>query len=267
MSAIDASKSKYSFPKSKAKPPMGVIAIIPARLSSTRLPRKVLLNETGKPLIAHVVETVLKSQRLDRVVVAADDRAIVDALTGFDVQVVLTDPDHPNGTSRLAQAAGLLALSDEDIIVNVQGDEPEMDPKLIDGAVDAFEKSGVEMGTLGSPMQAGDDVNDPNLVKVVTRLGDDRVPRAVYFSRSVIPYDRDNTNPQYLKHAGLYVYRRGFLERFANWPISQLESIEQLEQLRAIEAGIEISVAIMPFAHKGIDTPADYRAFVARQIQ
>jgi len=246
---------------------MGVIAIIPARLNSTRLPRKVLLNETGKPLIAHVVETVLQSDRLDRVVVAADSQEIVDALNRFDVEVVLTDPDHPNGTSRLAQAARLLDLSDEDIIVNIQGDEPEMDPLLIDGAVDAFVKSGVEMGTLGSLMQAGDGPNDPNLVKVVTRLGADGVHRAVYFSRSLIPFDRDNADPQYLKHAGLYVYQRAFLDRFANWPISKLESIEQLEQLRAIEAGVEISVAIMPFVHKGIDTPSDYRAFVARQSQ
>jgi len=206
---------------------MGVIAIIPARLSSTRLPRKVLLAETGKPLICHVVETVRRSDRLDRIVVAADDQAVVDALTGLDVEVVLTDKDHPNGTSRLAQAAELLGLSDDDIVVNVQGDEPEMDPGLIDAAVDSFVRSGVEMGTLGSPLQAGDDVNDPNLVKLVTRLGEDGVERAIYFSRSVIPYDRDGVSPRYLKHAGLYVYRRAFLERFVGWAISELESVEQ----------------------------------------
>lgn len=246
---------------------MGVIAIIPARLSSTRLPRKVLLSQTGKPLIAHVVETVLKSDRLDRVVVAADDREIVDALARYDVEVVLTDPDHPNGTSRLSQAADLLGLSDDDIVVNVQGDEPELDPKLIDAAVDALMQSGEEMGTLGSPLQDGDDVNDPNLVKLVTRTGIDGIHRAIYFSRSPIPFGRDGANPNYFKHAGLYVYRRAFLRKFVSWPTARLESIEQLEQLRAIEAGVSISVAIEPFVHKGIDTPEDYRAFVDRQSQ
>ncbi len=243
---------------------MGVIAIIPARLSSTRLPHKVLLNETGKPLIGHVVETLLESDRLDRVVVAADDQEIVDALRGYDVEVVLTDVDHSNGTSRLAQAAEMLGLGTDDIVVNVQGDEPELDPKLIDVAVDAFVRSGEAMGTLASPMQDGDDPHDPNLVKIVTRVGGDGVHRAVYFSRSVIPFDRDGLARECFKHAGLYVYRRAFLERFVGWPIARLEAIEQLEQLRAIEAGVGISVAIMPFVHKGIDTEADYRAFVAR---
>ncbi len=243
---------------------MGVVAIIPARLGSTRLPRKVLLCETGRALIVHVAETVLGSDRVDRVVVAADDQEIVDALIGYDIEVVLTDVGHPNGTSRLAQAAGLLGLDDDEIVVNVQGDEPEMDPVLIDAAVDAFVRSGEEMGTLASPMQAGDRVDDPNLVKVVTRGGRDGVDRAVYFSRSVIPFDRDGGGAEYLKHAGIYVYRRAFLERFAGWAIGRLERIEGLEQLRAIEAGVGISVAIEPFVHKGIDTEADYRAFVAR---
>ncbi len=172
---------------------MGIIAIIPARLASTRLPNKVLLNKTGKPLIAHVVESVQKSKSLDRVVVASDDQLIVDALADFDVECVLTNKDHPNGTSRLAQAAQLLEVSDEDVIVNVQGDEPELDPRLIDAAVDAFVRSGERMGTLVSPMQPGDKVEDPNLVKVVTRQAEDGIHRAIYFSRSVVPYDRDET--------------------------------------------------------------------------
>lgn len=247
---------------------MAIVCIIPARLASSRLPRKVLLSETGKPLIAHVVESAMKSKRLDRVVVAADDQEIVDALSKCDVEVVLTDVNHPNGTSRLAQAAKILNLEPSDIVVNVQGDEPELDPALIDETVDAFVISCEEMGTLVSPLQDGDAVEDPSLVKVVIRRGDDGVHRAIYFSRSVVPFDRDGThNPgnMYLKHAGLYVYRRSFLDRFASMPISRLESIEQLEQLRAIEAGVGISVAIHPFVHKGIDTPEDYRRFVARQ--
>ncbi len=245
---------------------MDIIAIIPARLTSTRLPNKVLLSDTGKPLIAHVVESVQRSTSLNRVVVAADDQRIVDALADFEVQCVLTDKDHPNGTSRLAQAAQLLNVSDEDVIVNVQGDEPELDPRMIDAAVDAFVRSGESMGTLVSPLQPGDEVEDPNLVKVVTRRGDDGVHRAIYFSRSVVPHDRDKRGVEYLKHAGLYVYRPELLQHFVSWPISPLESIEQLEQLRAIEAGVGISVAIEAFVHKGIDTPSDYQAFVERHL-
>jgi len=244
---------------------MSIVAIIPARVSSSRLPAKVLLDDTGKPLIVHVVERVLRSKQLDRVCVAGDHQDIVEALSGHDVEVVLTDPAHPNGTSRLSEAAKILGLGDDDLVVNVQGDEPEMDPHLIDSAVDTFLKSGEEMGTLASPMQPADDASDPNLVKVVTRIGQDGIHRALYFSRALIPFDRDSSSPEYLKHAGLYVYRRAFLERFVSWPMSRLESIEQLEQLRAIEAGTGISVAIHPFVHKGIDTQSDYRAFVARQ--
>lgn len=244
---------------------MATVAIIPARLASSRLPRKVLLSETGKPLIAHVVESARRSTALNRVVVAADDQEISDALRPYDVEVVLTDPDHPNGTSRLAQAAALLGLADDDIIVNVQGDEPELDPALIDAAVDALTRSGEPMGTLVSPMQPGDDPADPNLVKAVLRTHEDGVRRAVYFSRAPVPFDRDGDGVDRYKHAGLYVYRRAFLTRFAAWPESSLERAERLEQLRAVEAGVAISVAIRPFVHKGIDTPEDYRAFVARQ--
>ncbi|MDF1809721.1 MAG: 3-deoxy-manno-octulosonate cytidylyltransferase [Phycisphaerales bacterium] len=246
---------------------MSIVGIIPARFESTRLPGKVLLSDTGKPLIVHVVESVQRSTRLDRVVVAADTQEICKVLTDLDIEVVLTDPSHPNGTSRLAEAAQILGLDLDDIIVNVQGDEPELDPKLIDSAVDAFVLSGVEMGTLASPLQDGDDVSNPNLVKVVTRKAQDGVDRAIYFSRSPVPFDRDSQGVDWLKHAGIYVYRRQFLDQFVSWPISRLESVEQLEQLRAIEAGVEIAVAICPFVHKGIDTPEDYRAFCARITQ
>jgi 3-deoxy-manno-octulosonate cytidylyltransferase (CMP-KDO synthetase) len=247
---------------------MATIAIIPARLSSTRLPRKVLLAETGKPLIAHVVEAAQRSTSLDQVIVAADDQQIVDALNEYDIQVVLTDPKHPNGTSRLAQAANDLGLNRDDVIVNIQGDEPELDPALVDAAVDVLVRSSEPMSTLASPIQLGDEPADPNLVKVVTRVGDDGIHRAIYFSRALIPFDREHqghsSQEQILKHAGLYVYRRDFLERFVQLPISRLESIEQLEQLRAVESGVQIAVAIRPFVHKGIDTPQDYQSFVER---
>lgn len=243
---------------------MAIVAIIPARLNSSRLPRKVLLSETGKPLIAHVVEAARRSSRLDRVIVAADDQEIVDALAPYQVTVVMTDPGHPNGTARLAQAAQVLDLGSDDIIVNIQGDEPELDPDLIDAAVDAFVDSGEPMGTLVSPLGPGDDASDPALVKAVIRRGQDGIHRAVYFSRAPVPHDRDGAGVQRYKHAGIYVYRRAFLERFAALPVSVLERAEQLEQLRAIEAGAGISVAVRAFTHKGIDTPPDYRAFVER---
>jgi len=243
---------------------MGTLAIIPARLASTRLPRKVLLAETGKSLIVHVVEAVRRAPSLDRVVVAADSPEIERALVGSGVEVVLTDPNHPNGTARLAEATRLLGLDRDDIVVNVQGDEPELDPALIEAAVDAFTRSGEAMGTLAGPMGEGDEPSDPNLVKVVLREGDDGVHRAVYFSRAAVPFDRDGSGVTRYKHAGLYVYRRAFLERYAAMPESTLERGERLEQLRALEAGVGISVAVHPFVHKGIDTSGDYRAFVER---
>lgn len=247
----------------------GAVAIIPARLGSTRFPGKVLAAETGQPLILHVVNQARLACSVDRVVVATDAQEVRAALADRGVETLMTRPDHPNGTSRLAEAAGLLGLDGTTLVVNVQGDEPELDPSLIDETVRLTEQSGEPMGTLASPFAGGEDPSDPNIVKVVVRRASDGIHRAIYFSRSLIPYDRDGAGDgargvRTLKHAGLYVYRRSALERFVAMPESGLEQAEKLEQLRAVEAGWGIAVAVRPFRHGGIDTPAQYAAFVAR---
>jgi 3-deoxy-manno-octulosonate cytidylyltransferase (CMP-KDO synthetase) len=245
----------------------GAVAIIPARLGSTRFPRKVLASETGRPLVVHVVEQARKASAIGRVVVATDSSEVVGALKGCGVEVVMTREDHPNGTSRLAEAAGLLGLGPESMVVNVQGDEPEIDPALIDETVGLTERSGERMGTLASPFRGGEDPANPNIVKAVVRLGADGVHRAVYFSRALIPFCRDAGTVDAvmpLKHAGLYVYRRSALDEFVAMAESGLERTEKLEQLRAVEAGWGIAVAVRAFGHVGIDTPEQYAEFVRR---
>lgn len=245
-----------------------VVAIIPARLGSTRLPGKVLLDATGKPLIRHVWEAARGAARVRRVVIATDDRRVLEAATAFGAEAVLTRTDHPNGTSRLSEAAGLLGLASEDLIVNVQGDEPELEPGAIDAAVDALlaaerRPAGCAIGTVAVPFQPGEDPRDPNCVKVVLGLDG----RALYFSRASIPFDRDGkggSDAAMLRHVGLYVYRRAFLDQYVALPATPLERAEQLEQLRALQHGFGIAVAVQPSAQVGIDTPEQYEAFVAR---
>lgn len=252
-----------------------VVAIIPARLGSTRFPGKVLASETGRPLVVHVAERALAARSVSRVVVATDSGEVGRALAGTGVEVVMTREDHPNGTSRLAEAAGTLGLGADDLVVNVQGDEPEIDPALIDETVGVTARSGEPMGTLASPFRTGEDPTNPNIVKVVVRDHPDGVSRAVYFSRALIPFDRDGVGQcgggggdggvvAPLKHAGLYVYRRAALDQFVAMPESGLERTEKLEQLRAVEAGWSIAVLVRAFDHVGIDTPEQYAAFVAR---
>lgn len=238
------------------------IAIIPARLGSTRFPGKVLVNRTGKPLIQHVCEAAARSSALSRIVVATDDRAVMEAVSGFGGEAVLTRSDHPNGTSRLAEAAAILNLAPDEIVVNVQGDEPEIEPSLIDAAVRALGDSPV--ATVASPM-SDTDAGNPNIVKVVVR----RDGRALYFSRARVPHVRDASNSDSgmpLRHVGLYVYRRSFLDRYLTLESTPLERAESLEQLRILEHGYAIAVAIMPkeVGHAGIDTPEQYEAFLKR---
>lgn len=240
------------------------VAIIPARIGSTRFPGKVLRADTGKPLLLHVCERAAAASSVSRVIVATDAPEVRDALVGAGVEVVMTRVDHPNGTARLAEAADILGLDDETMVINVQGDEPEIDPGLIDATLELTARSGEPMGTLAGPFQPGEDPHDPNIVKVVARAGADGIGRAIYFSRAPIPFDRDGGGVRPHKHAGLYVYRRAALARFVGLPESPLERTEKLEQLRAVEAGWGIALAIRPFAHVGIDTPEQYRAFVGR---
>lgn len=241
-----------------------VTILIPARLGSTRFPGKVLADKTGKPLIRHVVESASRSAGALRVVVATDDRRVLDAVRRFGGEAVMTG-DHPNGTSRLAEAAKTLALPADSIVVNVQGDEPELDPSLIDAAVSALASSAAPMSTVAVPFLSTEDARDPNLVKVVRRLDG----TALYFSRALIPFARDAGGRPVvpLKHIGLYVYRRPFLDTYVSLPPTDLERTEQLEQLRVLAHGHAIAVALgEPRLHAGIDTPEQYEAFVARYL-
>jgi 3-deoxy-manno-octulosonate cytidylyltransferase (CMP-KDO synthetase) len=239
------------------------VAIIPARLGSTRFPRKVLADRTGKPLVQHVWERARLAKCISRVVVATDDAGVFDAVLRFGGEGVMTRVDHPNGTSRLAEAASLLDLEPDRIIVNVQGDEPELEPETVDAAVDALLRTASPMATAAAPFSPADDPADPNIVKVVCRL--DGV--AMYFSRSPIPFDRDKrggSDAAVLRHVGLYVYRRAFLDQYVRLPITPLERCEQLEQLRALQHGHAIAVAMVNEARAGIDTAEQYEAFVQR---
>ena len=237
--------------------------IIPARLGSTRFPGKVLADRTGKPLIQHVYERARLASCAARVVIATDDERVRAAVLRFGGECVMTSPDHPNGTSRLAEAARTLGLGPSDIVVNAQGDEPELEPQLIDAAAELMQSSGAHMGTAAVPFAEGEDVANPALVKVVL-AGDGA---AMYFSRSVVPFNRDSGNASVrpLKHIGLYVYRRSFLDTYLQLPQTHLETTEQLEQLRVLYHGHRISVAVLNIrSHGGVDTPEQYDAFVAR---
>lgn len=239
----------------------GVLVIIPARMGSTRFPGKVLADETGKPLIEHVYEAAMRAGSVDQVVVATDDATVADAVERFGGRVVMTRADHPNGTSRLSEAAGVLDVPRDRIIVNVQGDEPELDPALIDAAAGALTDSGADVATIASPFGEDEDPADPNIVKVVL-AGDGS---ALYFSRALIPHAGDaGGQVRPLKHVGLYAYRRSFLDRYVALPETPLERTERLEQLRVLEHGHRIAVAVRRADHHGIDTPEQYRAFVAR---
>ncbi len=242
---------------------MTSVAVIPARYASTRLPGKPLLNRTGKFLIQHVYEQVCRARRLSKVIIATDDRRIYEAVESFGGCAAMTSEAHQSGTDRVAEvAAGLCA----DIIVNVQGDEPEIEPGRIDRLVELLETGrDCDMATLACPFPEEADPADPNAVKVVV----DSDGRAIYFSRSPIPYPRDGKSllehrSEFLLHIGIYAYRRDFLLRLASWPAGRLERIEKLEQLRVLERGVGIAVGVVERSAVGIDTPGDYEAFVKR---
>lgn len=240
--------------------------VIPARLASTRLPRKLLLAETGKPLIQHTYEAARRATRPSGIVVAADHPEIADAVRAFGGEVVMTSPDCASGTDRVAEVAR--QLPDVDVLVNIQGDEPEISPAAIDLAVELLERdANAVMATLATPIRERAKLDDPACVKVVC----DARGRALYFSRSVIPHPRSWSDDYlarepavYLQHIGLYAYRREFLLRLTELPQSDLEKIESLEQLRVLHHGYAIQVGIIDEPTIGIDTPADYAAFVQR---
>ena len=219
-----------------------------------------LAAETGRPLVQHVVDRVRKCRHIQDVIVAADDERIAAALRPYETRVVMTSPDHPSGTDRVAEIAR--SLREVPIVVNVQGDEPEIEPETVDALVGLMRQTRAEMATLATPFPAGDDPADPNYVKVV--LAPDG--RALYFSRSPIPFDRDGRGGgvRPLLHVGLYGYRRDVLLRLAGYSPTPLEMTEKLEQLRALEHGHTIYAAVVSRPSHGIDTPEQYAAFVRR---
>ncbi len=240
-------------------------AIIPARLGSTRFPRKALADDTGKALVVHVCEQAAMAESIDRVVVACDAEEIASAVRRAGFESILTDPAHENGTSRLGEAARSLGLADEHVVVNVQGDEPEIERHVIDGAARAVEQSPV--GTVASPFGIDEDPANPNIVKCVAAgvIADSGIGRALYFSRALVPHDRDGVGiAPPLKHVGIYAYRVGTLRQYAELAPTPLERTECLEQLRWLEHGFEVGVAVRESTQHGIDTPEQYAAFVQR---
>ena len=241
--------------------------VIPARLASTRLPRKLLLAETGKPLVQHTYEASLRASRPLGVCVAADHEEIADAVRAFGGEVHMTSPHCKSGTDRVAEMAQ--HLSGVDILVNVQGDEPELPGSSIDRVIELLEEDPTAvMSTLATPIRDRQRLNDPAAVKVVF----DSHGRAMYFSRSPIPHARNWNDellaaepPHFYLHIGLYAYRRDFLLRLATLAQTPTEKLESLEQLRVLEHGYSIAVGVVNDLTVGIDTPEDYRAFVERQ--
>jgi 3-deoxy-manno-octulosonate cytidylyltransferase (CMP-KDO synthetase) len=242
-----------------------IVVCIPARYASTRFPAKVLAKDTGKYLIQHTWEQACKAKLPERVVIAADDKKIVLAAKEFGAECVLTSPKHNSGTDRIAEAVG---RSDADIVINVQGDEPRIDPNHIDLLARLMlDNPKAEMATLAAPFAAREQIADPNVVKVVAGVGG----KAIYFSRSVIPYNRDRAGVGdagvYLRHIGIYAYRRDFLLKITSLPQTPLEKLEKLEQLRALENGYTILVGKVEHTCEGIDTPEQYAAFAKRQAR
>jgi len=254
---------------------VAAIAVIPARYGSTRFPGKALARETGKYLIQHVYENVARCGGIDRTIVATDDQRIIEAVESFGGDAQMTRTDHQSGTDRVGEVVESLRLDADDLVINVQGDEPELDPRVLDELIGRMHgDTACRIGTLAAPFdESGPTAGpgspaDPNCVKVVVNsLG-----QALYFSRSPIPYPRASggkTNPPsgWLLHLGVYAFRADVLRRITvqgGLPPSPLEQMESLEQLRWLEHGLPIAVVRVGHRFVGIDTPEDYASFVNR---
>lgn len=239
---------------------MSAIVVIPARLAATRFPNKPLADIHGSPMIVHVWRRAIESG-IGPVVVACGDRAIADAIDAVGGRAVMTDPDLPSGSDRVHAALAMAdPLNRHDIVVNLQGDLPLMDPSLPGRLTQLMQDPGVDIGTLATPIHSEAELNRPSFVKVALELhGDGRSGRALYFSRNAIP----SGEGPHLHHIGLYVFRRAALDRFVTLPPAVIERREGLEQLRALVAGMRIDVALIDDPVFGVDTPEDLE--VARQ--
>jgi len=230
--------------------PRKILGVIPARFGATRFPGKVLALLSSKTILQHVYERASQSRYISGVVIATDDQRVYETARGFGARVRMTRPDHASGTDRVAE---VVSTEEASVIVNIQGDEPLIDPAAIDAAIlPLFHDSDVVMATLKKRIEDPREIADPNVVKVVTNhLGD-----AIYFSRCAIPYARE-AGGVWFKHIGLYVYRRDFLLGYSSLPVGPLERAERLEQLRALENGFSLRVVETESESLGVDTPED----------
>jgi 3-deoxy-manno-octulosonate cytidylyltransferase (CMP-KDO synthetase) len=240
----------------RSRVPRKILGIIPARYASSRFPGKALARIDSRTILEHVYERVSMARYLGTVVIATDDERILEEARRFGARAVMTRADHASGTDRVAEVAS--TFEDAELVVNIQGDEPLIDPNAIDAAVlPLLDEPSIPMGTLKKRIEIPREIADPNVVKVVTN----RFENAVYFSRATIPFGRDAAQDArpiaYYKHVGLYVYRRDFLLRYPDLPVGPLERAEKLEQLRALENGFTIRVVETDYESLGVDTPAD----------
>lgn len=230
---------------------MKILCVIPARYKSTRLPGKPLADIAGTPMIIRVLERVIKAKNIQGVIAAVDDERVLSTVKEYGYNALMTSPHHQTGTDRLAEVA--LEYEDVDVIINIQGDEPLIDPDLIDALAKEFHlDENLQMATVKTLMDE-EEADNPNSVKVIT----DQDGYAIYFSRSKIPYKRENTDLKYYKHIGIYAYRRDFLLKFASLKSTPLEKAESLEQLRALENGYKIKVIESDKQFIGVDTQED----------
>ncbi|WDN90356.1 3-deoxy-manno-octulosonate cytidylyltransferase (CMP-KDO synthetase) [Desulfosarcina sp. BuS5] len=231
--------------------------IIPARYASTRFPAKPLADILGKPMFWHVFKRAAQCPELLKTVLATDDTRIYSAAEELDVPVVMTRPDHPSGTDRVMEAADILDLPGDAVVVNIQGDEPAMKPKMLTELVEPFVDSEILVTTMAKKIRA-EDAENPDQVKVV--FGENN--RALYFSRSIIPYARDDEKPELYGHIGLYAFRMKTLKRFVSMPAGRLENTEKLEQLRLLENNIPIHIVVTDYQSIGVDRPEDIKKVI-----
>ena len=231
-----------------------IYGIIPARYQSSRFPGKALANIQGKPMFWHVYSRARQCLSFSRIVLATDDDRIFSAAETLSVPVFMTDPNHPSGTDRVLEAAEKLKIQDEDVVVNIQGDEPLLEPGMLEELIQPFCDLHVQVTTMAKQIDLQASQN-PDRVKVVT----DRKGRALYFSRSPIPFDRQQANCTYLGHIGIYAFKMKTLKRFQQLGPSDLEVIESLEQLRLLENGIPIQVVTTDYDCQGVDRPDDLK--------
>jgi 3-deoxy-manno-octulosonate cytidylyltransferase (CMP-KDO synthetase) len=240
----------------RSRVPRKILGVIPARFASTRFPGKVLANISSKPMLQHVYERASQARYLTSTIVATDDDRVYQAARSFGARVRMTRSDHLSGTDRVAEVA---SAENAEIVVNIQGDEPLIDPNAIDTAIlPVAQEPEIVMATLKKKIEIAREINDPNVVKVVT----DRDGDAIYFSRCPIPYYREGAG-EHFKHIGLYVYRSDFLLSYSTLPVGPLERAERLEQLRALENGFRIRVVETEYESLGVDTPEDLERVAA----